>query len=287
LTGHRAFFSFRNRCVEVVSHDPSVVARLSRLIDLPFAGHGVADCSIALAEEAGRFVIRIANTTKFYGTLADAVAALAQSVPFWLLPFGEAYALHAGAIIAGGRAHVVLAPGHVGKSTLALEAWLQGYDVLGDDYLLFDPQALTLEAVPKPVKLRLADGTLPERLRAHLAPDTYCLGRGEDGWTLILGRNLPRMIAITRNFPIASIHLLSRSKGETVSRPADKRAFFQAALAQTVVAPKNGLDVLRAFRPLLDAGRIFSLRVGHNDAARAVETMIAAAPCAGFVRYLP
>ena len=277
----RAIFSFKNRSVEFSSHDSSVLPALAALIDLPHREDGSADCSIALGEEAGRVAIHAAGEIKLHDTLAGALAALAQSIPFWLLPFGRGYVLHAGAILAGGKAHMFLGPGHVGKSTLALEAWLMGYEILGDDYLVLDPQAVTLEAVPKPMKLRLGGGTLPDRLQKNVAPDAYCLGPGEEGWTLILGRRLPRMTPLYRNFPIGSIHLLTRSgTKKTFCAPADNRAFFRAALEQTIAAPKNGLDVLRCFLPMLGRGRVFALDIGHDDARGAVETMIAAASCA-------
>lgn len=288
MTDHRAFFAFKNRRVELSVPDAAVLGQLATLIDLPFAEPGAADCSIALAEDAGRFAVRSGETCKVYDTLSGAVAALAQSIPFWLLPFGEGYVLHAGAVLADGKAHVFLGPGHVGKSTLALEAWLMGHEVLGDDYLLLDPQSVTVEAVPKPMKLRPGSGAVPERLARVLAPDDYCLGYGDDAWTLILGRALPRMTPLHRSLPVASLHLLTRSGAkETTRRPADKNAFYRAAFDQTVAAPKNGLDVLRCFLPMLGAARVFALDVGEGDAPRAVETMLAAASCAGIARYLP
>ena len=278
---HRAVFVFKNRRVEISTPDASVLSRLSALIDLPFAEHGVADCSIALVEDAGRLAVRSTQTCKFYDTLSGAVAALAQTIPFWLLPFGEGYVLHGGAIVAGGKAHVFLGPGHVGKSTLALEAWLMGYEVLGDDYLLLDPQTVTIQPVPKPVKLRLAGGALPERLSHILTPEDYCLGYMDDAWTLILSRALPRMTPLHRNLPIASLHLLTRSGAkETYCEPVGRHAFFRAAFDQTVAAPKNDLDILRCFLPMLGEGRVFSLHVGTGGSAAAVETMIAAASCA-------
>lgn len=283
--GHRAFFAFKNRRVEFSAPDAVVLSRLSALIDLPFiesgAEHGAVDCSIALAEDAGRFAVRSAQTCKLYDTLSGAVAALTQTIPFWLLPFGEGYVLHGGAIVAGGKAHVFLGPGHVGKSTLALEAWLMGYEVLGDDRLLLDPQTVTIEAIPKPMKLRPGGGAVPERLSRILKEDDYCLGYGDDAWTLILSRALPRMTPLHRSLPIASLHLLTRSGAkETTCEPADKHAFFRAAFDQTVTAPKNGLDILRCFLPMLGDGRVFALHIGQGVAPAAVETMITAASCA-------
>jgi hypothetical protein len=174
---HRAIFAFRTRRVEFRAPDASVSERLSVLLDLPILASGppadaTADCSVALAEEAGTFTLHSPHGCKHYGSLTGSIIAATQLLPFWLQPFGAGYALHGGAIAAGGKAHVFLGPGYIGKSTLALEAWLMGYDVLGDDRLLLDPQTAMLEAMPKPVKVRLGEESLPERLRTLLAPET-------------------------------------------------------------------------------------------------------------------
>jgi hypothetical protein len=273
---YRTTFSFMDRSVAFSAHDASVIPRLAALIDLPSRAHRPADYSVALREEAGGFAVHTEQRSKYYNALSGAVVALAQVIPFLLLPLNTSYILHSGAIFAYGKAHLFLGPGHIGKSTLALEAWLMGYEILGDDYLLLAPSTATVQAVPKPVKLRQNDGALPDRLKHILPPDGYCIGYAENEWNLILKRGLPRMTPLHRNIPIGSIHLLERSDYNTTSsRLADKRTLFRTPFEQIVTEPRNGLDVLRCFLPIFGEGRVFSLCVGTNATASAVTSILA------------
>jgi len=275
---YRANFSFNDQSVAFITHDASVISKLSALFDLPVKQHSPANHSIALREEAGGFAIHANRRSKHYSTLSGATVALAQAIPFMLLPFETGYVLHGGAFIANERAHLFLGPGYVGKSTIALEAWLMGYEVLGDDYILLDLSTATVQAVPKPLKLRRPDNILPKPLAKVIAPDSYCLGYAEDSWVLILSRGLPRMIPLHRKVPIGSIHLLERTDDNTSScRLADKHQFLRSIYQQTVSAPRNNLDVLRCLSATFGEGRVFALHVGTNSADKAVAAMVASA----------
>jgi hypothetical protein len=275
---YHARFSFMDRSVALSTHDASVIATLSALLDLPVEADGPADYSIAVREEAGGVAVVTKYECKPYDTLSGAVVALAQAIPYFLLPYAPGYVVHGGAFIADGKAHLFLGPGHVGKSTIALEAWLMGYEVLGDDYLWLDLTTATVQAVPKPLKLRRSDNSLPERLNKVLAPESYCLGHTEDLWALILSRGLPRMAPLHQTFPIGGIHLLERS-GDTTSacRPAEKHRFVRSIFEQLAKAPRNDLDIVRCLSAIFRDGRVTALRVGHNATAAAVTAMVASA----------
>ena len=153
-----------------------------------------------------------------------------------------------------------------------------GYEVLGDDYLLLDPIASTVQAMPKPIKLRTSDSTPPDRLSSVLAPDDYCMGYADNEWAMLLSRGLPRMAPLHHDFPIGSIHLLARSDDPTTTcRPADKHQLFRTPFEQTVTAPHNGLDILRCFLPILGNGRVYALRVGKYATVAAVSSIVARA----------
>jgi hypothetical protein len=276
---HRANFSFMDRSVTLSTHDISVISKLSVLFDLPVEEQGPASYSIALHEEAGSLIVHTSHGLhERYETLSDAVVALAISIPVMLLPFKTDYVLHGGAFIAGGKAHLFLGPGHIGKSTLTLEAWLMGYEVLGDDYLLLDLSTTTVQAVPKPLKLRIPENALPERLMGFIEPHNYCLGYTRESWTLILSRGLPHMTPLNRNVPIGSIHLLARTDDKTSSCcPADKHQFIRSLYQQLVAAPQSNLDILRCFSTMYDEGRVFALHIGENAVATAVAAMVASA----------
>ena len=273
----RARFSFMDRSVAIATEDASVIPALSALIDLPAEEPGPGGQSIAVRCEHGSVTVETSFECKHYQTASDAIVALAQAIPYFLLPYATGYILHGGALVDDeGKAHLFLGPGFVGKSTIALEAWLMGHEVLGDDYLWLDPLAAVVRAVPKPLKLRRSDDRLPERLVPLLAPGTYRFGQMDKQWILLLSRGLARMAPLHRSFPVGGIHLLERT-GEPASTayPADKQRFVRSIFEHLAKGPANNLDIVRCLSGIFHDGRVTSLRIGHNGAAAAVSAMIA------------
>lgn len=263
------------RSVAIAAEEASVVPALSALMDLPAEEPGPADCSVAVRYDGGSIAVETNLDRRRYETPSDAIVALAQAVPYFLLPYASGYILHGGALIAGEEAHLFLGPGFVGKSTIALEAWLKGYEVLGDDYLWLDPAAAVVRAVPKPLKLRCKDNTLPEQLVPLLAPGTYRFGRSDKQWALLLSRSLPRMTPLHRSFTVGGIHLLERTDEPTSARrPADKQEFLRSIFAHLARGPRNNLDIVRCLSGVFHSGRVTRLRIGRDCAAAAVSAMI-------------
>lgn len=273
---HRANFAFMGQSVAISAHHNSVIAKLGALFDLPVADYGPADYSIAVRRDCGSFVVDTSHGLRErHETLSDAIVALAMTIPVMLLPFKSNYILHGGAFVADGKCHLFIGPGYAGKSTLALEAWRRGYEIVGDDYLLLDLSTTTVQAVPKPVKVRLADCSLPECLEKIIPPHDYCLGYARGSWTLILGRSLPRMTALQHKVPIASIHVLVRTADKTsCCNPADQHQFVRLIYEQLVAAPRNNLDILKCLSPVFRDGRVWALHIGENAAAAAVEAIV-------------
>ncbi len=266
------------RSVAVEAEDPSIIPALAALIDLPAEEPGPADHSVAVRHDGGGIAVETKSGCKRHPTPSDAIVALAQSLPYFLLPYAKGYILHGGALVADGKAQLFLGPGFVGKSTIALEAWLMGYEVLGDDYLWLDPAAAVIQAVPKPLKLRRSDDTLPERLVRFLAPGTWRFGRVDEQWALLLSRSLPRMARLHRSFPVGGIHLLERTDGRaSTCSPAGRQQFVQSIFEHVAKGPRNNLDIIRCLSGVFHGGRVTRLRVGCNAAAAAVSAMIAGA----------
>ncbi|WP_298126291.1 hypothetical protein [Brevundimonas sp.] len=273
---HSTNFSFRNRTVSLSAADPAAGRRLASLLGLRAAPPGPADHLLMLRETARGLEIQSDDNVRHVVDLDAAIASLAQSIPYWLLPHQVSHVLHAGAIVVDGLAHLFMGPGYAGKSTLALEAWLMGHEVMGDDYLILDPATLTVRAAPKPIKVRRPSRSLPVRLEPVLAPDHYCMGRLGEEWALLLGRQLPRQTPLESELPIGSVHFLQRVDGATVaSRPVRASEFYQLIFHQLVTAPLDNLDVPRSFAPLLAGGRIFSLGVGTDATPLAVDAILA------------
>lgn len=265
-------FAFADRRVTVAAED-AILARLAHLLDLEPQAAGAAP-DLVVTRTANGYAIRSGDRDRHCRTRDEALLALSQTVPYRLLPMTQRYILHAGAIIAGGAAHLFLGPAYSGKSTLAFAAWQGGHDVIGDDYLLLDPETMTVEAAPKPLKIRCIDGRIPDGIARTPDPDDYCFGLLVSLPTLVLSRRLPHIVSLYRRVPVGAIYLLEpRGAGPTRIAAADRYAFFRAPLDQTISAPGAGLDMLRLFRPLLREGRAFSLHAGQNDAAGAVRLM--------------
>jgi len=271
-----AKFSFMGRSVAIATEEASVVPALSALMDIRVEDSGPADYCVTVRHDGESIAVETKVDCKRYETPDDAIVALAQAVPYFLLPYARGFILHGGALIADGKAHLFLGPGFVGKSTIALEAWLMGYEVLGDDYLWLDPTAAVVQAVPKPLKLRRKDNSLPEQLVPLLAPGTYRIGQADRQWALLLSRGLPRMAPLHRGFPVGGIHLLERTdESASVLRPADKHEFVQSIFGHLAKGPHNNLDIVRCLSGVFYSGRVTRLRVGRGCAAAAVSAMIA------------
>ncbi len=274
---HCANFFFIGQSVALSADHDFIISKLAALFDLPVMDYGPADYSITLRRDADGFVVDTSHGLhERYETISDALVALAMMIPVMLLPFKSKYIVHGGAFIANGKCHLLIGPGHIGKSTLALEAWRRGYEILGDDYLLLDLSTTTLQAVPKPLKLRLADGALPECLEKIITPRDYCLGYARDSWTLILSRGLPRMTALQHMVPIASINLLMRTADKTsYCHPASRHQFLGSIYEQLVAAPRNNLDIFKCLSPMFRDGHVSTLHIGENATAAAVEAIVA------------
>ena len=204
----RASFSWRGRSVSVTAPDQSFIDRVASLLGLE-AGQEQggdqfeirADPDLTLAGPSG---------CEYFTEASDLLATMAVELPFRFLDLDDRYVIHAGAIVAGGKAHLFLGPPFVGKSTIALEAWLMGYKILGDDYVIADAVTGLVEAFPKPLKLRLPSPHLPARLRP-MPPDGHAIGRHRGQPILSLFRTLPRMVPLCQRLEIGAVYLLRRA----------------------------------------------------------------------------
>jgi hypothetical protein len=222
------------------------------------------------------------STRADFLTLESAIAALAGMIPFGLLQHGAAHVLHGGAVLVNGRAHLFLGPGHIGKSTLAFYAWMKGHEVIGDDYLILDPSTSSVQATPKPLKLRLSAPSPPDDFVRRAASEQYLVGQSEGAWALLLSRGLPRMTPIGRSVPIGRIHFLSRDgRAQTLDHQVTKAEAVKGIFDYLIAAPRNNLDVVRSLARLFERRAVSGLHVGHRDWNGALSRICAADACAG------
>src|SRR3954447_7207821 len=178
-TGVCSTFSWRSGCLSIGPLPASVTSRLGSLVGLPAepAGSRVAP-DLAVLRDTDGYAL---DTGSGLGLLRcgpdeeGLLLHLAQSLHELLLSGQGWHVVHGASLVLNGQAWVFLGPSHVGKSTLALEAWLQGAEVIGDDTFLLHAAEGFVEAVPKPLKVRLAQREVPARLAGSLPPAAHAL----------------------------------------------------------------------------------------------------------------
>jgi hypothetical protein len=275
-TGLAASFTWHGRTLSVAAPHRQYVARIGRFIGLPLGSLPGAEHFAIAGGAPGQLTWSWRSSGGIARSPDDAVASLLTMMCFQFLVIDGYYALHAGGIVVDGKARLLLGPGHIGKSTLTAEAWLAGYEILGDDYLVLDSVTGQIEAVPKPLKLRLKTPALPERLKPVLAEDDYCIGFVDDLPVVKLARSLPRMAPLGRAYEVEAIYVLLRSTTSiTAMRPATKYEALQALLEQTFVNRLPGLGILDYAAPLIRGGRVLMLTAGDGDQAGALAAMTA------------
>jgi hypothetical protein len=203
-------------------------------------------------------------------TPSDLLATAANLVPALLLAQADGHVLHAAAIVKDGQAHLLLGPRRAGKSTLALEAWIAGFTVAGDDVVLVDPVSGTIEATPRPMKIRQPDAALPARLAGRVPDADWAAGRVLGEQALILGRRLPGMAPLGERYQVGRVLLVERSEdSHTHSLPVDKYAAM-AAIMEQEMTPSKGLGLLKGLLGRVAGRQVFRLQVGRDNPADAL-----------------
>ena len=211
--------------------------------DLPVVRDEAGGCALRFGPQVGLF--RCGGEEGLLLHLALSVHELLLSGEGW-------HVVHGAALVLDGQAWLFLGPSRAGKSTLAAEAWLQGVEVIGDDTaLLHAVGGGEVEAVPKPLKIRLAAPVLPERLAGRLTPGddaAWALGVAYGDLALLLGRAVAGIAPVGRRYPLGGAVVLDRDEGRPGWRiaRADRLALVRAVIEQTFVGPERGFGGARA-----------------------------------------
>jgi len=204
-------------------------------------------------------------------TFNDLLVTAANRVPALILTQADGHALHAAAIVKDGQAHLLLGPRYAGKTTLALEAWIAGYEVVGDDVVLVDPVSGMIEAMPKPLKIRQDTAGLPARIADRVTAADWATGRILGEPVVILGRQLRGMAPLGQRYPVGRLLLLERSE-DSVTRifPVEKYAAIAAIMEQRLTTSQQGLGLLTGLLGRVADGQVFRLQVGKDNPASAL-----------------
>lgn len=273
-----ASFTWRGRTLSVTVPDRSYVESLGHFIGVT-PGDAPGDEHFSLTphpDDAEGLAWSWRHGSGVARSRDDAIASLLTQMCFQFLAVEGCYAMHAAGFVVDGKARLLLGPGHAGKSTLSVEAWLAGREVLGDDYLLLDAATGRVEPVPKPLKLRLPAPVMPERLRPKVPDSGRCIGFVDGLPVVKLARALPGNTPLGRGYEIDAVYVLQRAgTNPTILSPVTKYEAIQAILEQTFVGHARGLGVIEQFAPVIRRGGVRRLAVAENDQATALAVMTA------------
>ena len=162
--------------------------------------------------------------------------------------------LHAGALVADGRAVLVLGDTGSGKSTLALTAVRAGWPVLADDLVAVRPAGggtLVAAGFPRPISVPadvLGDG---EAAGGRLVPEDP-RGRTE----------LPPETMATTVHPVAGVVVTGRSDGPATLEPVDGHEALRLVFRSCVSVADPAL-VSQVFAAAGALARLPTWRLGH------------------------
>lgn len=261
--------------------DPTALARrVSTLLALPALALALAeaaevDLTAREREEGGGWLIDGQNQ-RFYAHGDDLLANLIAQIGQCFLRRTGLLLLHAAACPNDGEAVLFAGASRVGKSSLALAAWLAGHEFMADDVLAVDPRTRLTMTFPKALKPRLRERAVPEPL-VSLLPDAHRLvGELSGEYRLLLGRGLPRMVAHERELAFGRLYLVERAPtGPSRVAPLPREAALRDLLAQVITTrPAAPMEAVRLLRDWWAEGRVYRLWLGENDLDRAVELML-------------
>jgi hypothetical protein len=187
---------------------------------------------------------RVSATTAWIGTGRDdpqrAAQCLLLPVLTHLLSFRDRYVLHAGSVVAGGVAYLILGGTGTGKSTLGVAAVEHGWLLLGDDMVVVRRQDQRCSAagiprtvaVPSDVGSRLARGPLTDDHRGRWEVPAAVLERGwfPVGGLISVGHGTTNRAGLRRVDGRAALSAVLRSYTSSLD-PLHLRRFFPVAAA--------------------------------------------------------
>ncbi len=267
LAGHAARFEWAGAATTVTAHDPEILADLGDFT-------GLLPMPTALA--VGRAETNVLHDTEVYVREQHRVYPCPENRLIWVaLTVGEFLAqhsgcplLHAASIEIDGRVALICGQPFAGKSTTTLRAIARGLRVLGDDQVRVADGEAKVQALPRPVKLRVdLDASLPEGVSEAARP---LRGMLDDEQTLMLRRGEATSPNEWRR--VAAVFHLSRGDDARCSISPmverDARARLQAQLRGPVAEDTEALD--GPCRGLLEVPHL-SLEVGPGRSDEALD----------------
>jgi hypothetical protein len=195
------------------------------------AGPDPPDISVRMVQTAGQFHlsvndVAVASAERPKELAVSLINAIDEAV---LRRMTKLYAIHAGAVLIGGRGLLLPGSTHAGKSSLVAELLRRGARYFSDEYALIDSEG-RVHSYPRPLLLR--NGTpqqfpvLPEEFNSSAADSSAPVG-----WILVL-RYQPGSSWRLEEMP-KSMALLSllQNTPHTLKETPQMVGFFERAVA--------------------------------------------------------
>ena len=184
--------------------------------------------------------------------------------------------LHAAGIRVGKKALLISGEGRMGKSSISLTAWLRGYEILGDDWLLFSNDYLGMFPIPKPLKPRMTAEQFATLKRSPQAENAV-FGRLLEETRALIGRQEGFCNDWDKPVPVGAMIFLDRSDREA---PKLERIPVSEALSlflsQTILCRNSQTLAGVAFARALASANIpvFQLDLGASSPDGALDEIL-------------
>jgi len=142
-------------------------------------------CDICVTWSDGEACVRLGERQYAVSSTEDLFLLLNTLVPARLIEMvGVGRRMHTAGVRVGNGLLLLSGEGRIGKSSIMLEAWRSGLEVLGDDWLLFSNDFAGMSPVPKPLKPRMTSAQFmefgrPARFGTLFGETRLLIGRGE------------------------------------------------------------------------------------------------------------
>ena len=227
-----------------------------------------ADITILSASAQPCFYVTYHNKQYKVTANIDLLLLLSTLIPACFLDkYRELQRIHAAGILIGDKVLLISGDGGVGKSTIGLSAWLNGYRILGDDWLLMDISRRGVKPVPKPMKPRM-DSAQFEELMSRLNHSECDFGTLYGETRALIGRQQNFVNDWATPFSVgAMVFLESYSTASQRMEKVEVRALIPLFLSQTMLCQNSKNLVGIQFAKLLADQKtpVFKFRKGFSS----------------------
>lgn len=209
------------------------------------------------------------NEQTVFTCMNDLLVNTVNQIAFYFLKRSERLMLHGGAIIVNNEAILFSGLSHSGKTSLAVNAWLSNYAVLGDDIITCDSKSHTVTAFPKPLRKRLSSLNIPAKIMQKSGEANVIAGQFAYDTGLFIGRKSPNIVDYNQPIKINALYYLER--GENTSATVLNRSQALVLALMQVYPNQHCLKMTEIICYLAAKSRVKRLVIGEHEEQKALE----------------